>query len=175
MIATGMATVIARPTARRTLRSRTRRPSREGPTPFTAGMPAGRGSIGSSLLGFGNFGADAVEKRPLRRQRRMPCQQRVRGLVRVEQQLLALLRRRSLRRAPEIARGTGRVAVRETDHRQAAGLTAVPLRVAPLSLLIGRERLAVAAGEKQGVAKVVVREDEGGIQRDRAPECRLGL
>src|SRR5260221_3928611 len=114
MIATGMATVIARPTARRTLRSRTRRRSREGPTPYTAGMPAGRGSIGSSLLGFGNFGADAVEKRPVRHQRRMPCQQRVRGLVRVEQQLLPLLRRRGVHRAPEIARRAGGVAVRKT-------------------------------------------------------------
>ena len=33
-------------------------------------------SIGSSLLGFGDFGADAVEKRPVRVERRMLRQQR---------------------------------------------------------------------------------------------------
>src|SRR4030081_649700 len=139
MIATGMATVIARPTARRTLRSRTRRPSIEGPTPFTAGMPAGRGSIGSSLLGFGDFGADAVEKRPVRFQRRMPRQQRVRDLVRFEQQVLALVGGPLVHRPPEIARRSGGVAVGEAHQRNAAPLAAVLLRIAPLPLFVGGE------------------------------------
>src|SRR5258708_6452543 len=137
MIATGMATVIAKPTARRTLRSRTRRPSAEGPTPFTAGTPAGRGSIRSSLLGFGDFGADAVEKRPVRFQRPVSRQQRVRDLVGFEQQVLALVCGRLAHRAPEIARRAGGVAVREAHQRKAARLAAVLLRVRPLAPFLG--------------------------------------
>ena len=38
--------------------------------PWPAGAEESRGSIGSSLLGFGDFGADAVEKRPVLFQRR---------------------------------------------------------------------------------------------------------
>src|SRR5580765_7061947 len=132
MIATGMATVIASPAASRTLRSRTRRPTTDGPTPFPAGMPAGRGSIGSSLLGFGDFGADAIEKRPLRGQLRMPRQQGVGYLVGFEQQILALVGRRGAGGAPQLALGAGRVAVREPHHRQPARLPRVPLRIAPL-------------------------------------------
>src|SRR6478672_13497779 len=142
MIATGMATAIASPDASRRLRSRTRRPTRDGPTPFPAGMPALRGSIRSSLLGFCDFGADPVDKRPVRRERRMPRQQRVCDLVSLEQQIGALLGRRGVGAAPEVALGPGLIADREAHHRQAAGLTPVVLRIATLSLDVRVQRLA---------------------------------
>src|SRR4051812_30840842 len=101
-MATGIATAIASPAASRRLRSRSRRPTMEGPTPLPAGRPVVRGSMRSSLLGFGDFGADAVEQRPVRRELRMPRQQRVRDLVGLEQQILALVWRRGIRVLPQI-------------------------------------------------------------------------
>src|SRR6476469_5298761 len=151
MIATGMATVIASPAASRTLRSRTSRPTREGPTPFPAGMPAGRGSIGSSLLGFGDFGADAVEKRPLPRQLRMLREQRARDFIRLDQQILAFAGRRRVRAAPEVALGAVGIAGREPRDRQTAALAAVALRIAALSFFVRGERVAVSSGEEQRV------------------------
>src|SRR3954471_8129592 len=131
MIATGIATVIARPAASRTLRSRTSRPITEGPTPFPPGMPAGRGSIRSSLLGFRDFGAEAIEKRLLGGEAGMLRQQRVRDLVGFEQQIVALVSRRGAREAPQITLRALDVAVREAHDRQPAALPPVLLRIAP--------------------------------------------
>src|SRR5476651_487336 len=118
MIATGMATVIASPAASRTLRSRTRRPIGEGPTPFPAGMPVVRGSITSSLLGFGDFGAEAIEEPPVRCQLRVPRQDSVRDLVGLQQEILPLVRRRLADISPEVALRPRGVAGRKADHRQ---------------------------------------------------------
>src|SRR3954453_89107 len=175
MIATGIATVIARPAASRTLRSRTSRPITEGPTPFEPGMPTGRGSIRSSLLGFRDFGAEAIEKRLLGRERRMLRQQRVRDLVGLEQQILPLIGRGGVREAPEVTLGAVDVAIREAHDGQPASLPRVLLRIAPLALFVGGERLAVSSGEEQRVAQVVVAEHERRVDVDDAGERRLGF
>src|SRR5580765_4217727 len=173
MIATGMATVIASPAASRTLRSRTRRPTTDGPTPFPAGMPAGRGSIGSSLLGFGDFGADAIEKRPLRGQLRMPRQQGVGDLVGFEQQVLALVGRCGVCGAPEVALRARVIAVGEPHYCEAAGLPPVRLGIAPLSFFVGAERIGVAPAEEQRVSEVVVAEHERRVECDHLAKRRL--
>src|SRR3954470_22587879 len=175
MIATGIATVIARPAASRTLRSRTSRPTIEGPTAFPPGMPAVRGSMGSSLLGFRDFGAEAIEKRLLGRERGMLRQQRVRDLVGFEQQILAFAGGRGVRAAPQITLRPVDVAVGEARDRQPASLPRVLLRIAPLSLFVGGEALGVSRGEQQRMPQVVVAEDELRVDLDDAAKRRLGF
>src|SRR5471032_566244 len=170
-----MATAIASPAASRKLRSRTKWPTPEGPTPRPTGMPAFRGSIDASLLGFGDFGSDSVEERALRGQLRMPRQQRLCDFVGLEQQILALVWRRRVDASPEVALRAGGVEVGEAHQRQTAALPPVLLRVAPLSLFVSAERVRVLAREEQRVPEVVVAEDERGIDRAHAPQRRFGF
>src|SRR5947207_951749 len=143
MIATGMPIPTARIAASRRLRSRSSWLTADGPTPRPTGIPACPGSIRSSLLGFGDFGADPFEKGAVRLQRRMLRQQGVRDLVGLEQQVLAFGHRRAAETAPEVALRAGPLPVCEADDGQAAGLTPVLLRIAPLSLFVRGERVTI--------------------------------
>src|SRR6185295_3116681 len=154
MIATGMPIPTARIAASRRLRSRSSWLTADGPTPRPTGIPVCPGSIHSSLLGFGDFGADPVEKWPVRRQRRVLREERVRDLVGLEQQVLAFAGRRAVEAAPEVALRAGPVPVCEADHGQAAALTPVLLRIAPPSFFVGGERVAILAGQKERVAEI---------------------
>src|SRR5580704_17548656 len=116
MNATGIPMPIARIAARRRLRSRSSWPTAEGPTPCPGGTEPGA-SIDISLLGFRDFGSEPIDKRSVSGQRRMRRQQRLRDFIRLEQQILALVARRRVDAAPEVALGARRVAGGEPRHR----------------------------------------------------------
>src|SRR5450755_2942432 len=103
MIATGIPIPIASRAASRKVRSRSSWPTADGPTPRPGGAADPGVSIGTSLLGFGDFGAQTIEKRPVRAERRMRRHQRVHNLVGLEQQVVAFVRGGGVREAPEVA------------------------------------------------------------------------
>src|SRR6476619_6051156 len=131
-----MVTAMARPPASRRLRSRIRWLKNEGPTPRPAAAGSGL-SIASSLLGFDDFGADAIDQRPAAGSRALGVLllPGVDDFIGFEQQILALVRRRRVRRIQEIALRAGAVAGGEARHRHPARLPAVLLRVEAMPLL----------------------------------------
>src|SRR3954468_8434338 len=170
MIATGIPIPTASRVASRRLRSRSSWLTADGPTPRPTGVPVCPGSIGTSLLGFGDFGADAVEKRTMRFQSGPQGEYGVADLVRFEQQVLALVGRCAIHRRPELGLGAGGIAGCEPRHRHAASLAPVLLRIAASTVFVGAQRLFIPSGEKERVSEVVVGEHKRRRRRDRAPQ-----
>src|SRR3954452_9962017 len=167
MIATGIPIPTASRVASRRLRSRSSWLTADGPTPRPTGVPVCPGSIGTSLLGFGDFGADAVEKRTMRFQSGPQGEYGVADLVRFEQQVLALVGRCAIDRLPELGFGAGGIAGCEPRQRDAASLASVLLRIEGTAVFVGAQRLLIPAGEKERVSEVVVGENEGARGCDR--------
>src|SRR3954447_10896759 len=173
MIATGIPIPTASRVASRRLRSRSSWLTADGPTPRPTGVPVCPGSIGTSLLGFGDFGADAVEKRPMRFESGPQGEYGVADLVRFEQEVLAFVGRRAIHRRPELRLGAGGIAGCESRHRHAASLAPVLLRIEASAVFVRAQRLVIPAGEKERVSEVVVGEDEAARRCDRQAQRRL--
>src|SRR6185503_6630247 len=144
--ATGMVTAMARLPASRRLRSRMRCPRNEGPTPRPAAAGSGV-SIASSLLGFDYFGAEAIEECPAFfggpfRVLLLPC---VSDFERFEEEVVTLLGRRRVGRAPQLLLRANRVAARQPRHRHPARLAAVLLRIEAVPVLVRSKRGVISA------------------------------
>ena len=130
----------------------------------------------SSLLGFGDFGAETVEKRAVRFERRMP-----RRAARARSRRPRAAGPRARRPAPRSRSARGRArrrrrrrsrGARRPGGSPAAG-SAAGSRRWPSSYASSASRYL--PGQKQRVAEVVVAEDERRVDLDHAAERRLRL
>src|SRR4051812_39433864 len=129
-----MATATASPAARRRLRSRTSWPTADGPTPRPSGVEDG--PMAEILLGFRDFGCEAIDERGACGHPRAAARQRVRDLVGLEQQILAIFRRGPVQRGPEVPLGADAIAGREARHRKPARLPRTRLRIPAKPFLV---------------------------------------
>src|SRR5690606_37920282 len=105
-------------------------------------------------------GCQAVQKYLPGARRRLDVQHGLADFIGFEQQVLPLVGRRGVGRAPQVAVRALDVARREPHHGEAAGLTQVPVRIPALALEIRLERLLESPAQKERVPEVVVAEDE---------------
>ena len=142
-------TAIASRAASRRLRSRSSWPTADGPTPRPdAAREPELSSDPSAYTAYSDLSRDfgspmRVEKRAVRGQRRMPRHQRLRDLVRLEQQILALVggaafaQRHRSRSAPAASPLANRAIARRQPCRRFFS------RIAPPPLFVRGQRLAV--------------------------------
>src|SRR4051812_37316010 len=153
-----MATAMARAAARRRLRSRTSWPTTDGPTPRPNGVES-EAPISEILLGFGDFGCEALDERGVGRRLGMGRRERVRDLVGFDEQILAVGRRRAVDRRPELALSARRITGCEPRHRQTAGLLRVVVGIAACAFFVGGNGVDIAASQEQRMSQVVMAED----------------